>query len=838
MKEGPGPLTPRTPNRRLSRLCSTDSEFVESEGADETSPGESSADPGAFLTQLGEHIPIVSNGLQLMHELSGDQASLERARKKDPMGPNGYLTKAFEYVPIMNQVVQSVHEAQNDDQALQRARQADPIGTHGYITQVLEHVPIVSDGVMAVHKWNGHEAAAERARGYTLEKLLSKDGAITRVAELLPVSNLLAAAVHEMNGDGKRAVRALDLFQSWADVSTPDGALWQVAELLPGTDAVAFAMHFEGGHYAHALRSVTKVSWVNVEVEEVVLFIRFEKFGQLSAKRIEFGKVKVIPRQLSLVVGMSDLLTNFLRMDREGHRRVFTFDAEKRQKDQDLMQVTQELIKGLVEDILSRRMAYWKDMIPEYMDYLIELFNKHYLPSWRKESLAWRLCAPKALPPLSDKARQELQRSFPNVTVHSGILEPPDPISLKTASRLPELSSTASVTCFSMAAFCGLGSKVGLIACAAGVVAGAADASRAAMRKLARCVSDRNARVWKSAVLQPQPKSEYSPGDHSPQPSEPSETPRSPPSGPAADTADTRPASDEKRLSPELTGFSASSSSSSVATMRQIQEDLPFHFASGDYTFDPLTDFPRLPSPVPEEPAEEQSAKLEEAPEKGRQASKESTGSIKQPLPILAEGHESSSNSPTATDSLPPGGNRGVVLEIADFDVEQLDPLARQYLLDSVTPAWSCFPALGACLQQMRRRYLWHYLQEVLEPDCGHQPFVVEVHTDEYEVKLESYSFNLTLPAMRFALVFYVACDGPPRITRTLAALPDELVDNVLQSFGEQLTTWDLREFDPRFAGFTRAVHAKFDLEVSWSSPKTMRLLGRGLKSRLDLPGA
>lgn len=39
---------------------------------------------------------------------------------------------------------------------------------------------------MAFHRYHEDELAAERARGYSLERLLSKDGAITRVAELAP----------------------------------------------------------------------------------------------------------------------------------------------------------------------------------------------------------------------------------------------------------------------------------------------------------------------------------------------------------------------------------------------------------------------------------------------------------------------------------------------------------------------------------------------------------------------------------------------------------------------------------------------------------------------------
>ena len=91
------------------------------------------------------------------------------------------------------------------------------------------------------------DVAAERARGYSLERLLSRDGPITRVAELVPGSNLLAAGVHILNGDTERCARALNLFESWGELSGPDSSLWQVAELLPGADAVAFAMHLQGG---------------------------------------------------------------------------------------------------------------------------------------------------------------------------------------------------------------------------------------------------------------------------------------------------------------------------------------------------------------------------------------------------------------------------------------------------------------------------------------------------------------------------------------------------------------------------------------------------------------
>ena len=114
-----------------------------------------------------------------------------------------FFTHAAEYVPVINSIVQAVHQAGEDEESLQRARERNPIGSHGYLTKALEHIPIVSDGMVALHRYQGDGVAAERARGYSLEKLLSRDGAFTRVAELLPGSNLLAAWMHKMNGDSE-----------------------------------------------------------------------------------------------------------------------------------------------------------------------------------------------------------------------------------------------------------------------------------------------------------------------------------------------------------------------------------------------------------------------------------------------------------------------------------------------------------------------------------------------------------------------------------------------------------------------------------------------------------
>ena len=153
------------------------------------------------LARFGEHIPLVSSGIQLLHELAGNQEALERARKSDPLGRDGILVHSLEYVPVINSIMQTVHQAGEDDESLQRARERDPIGRHGYVTKALEHIPLVSDGIVAIHRHSGDDVAAERARGYSLQKLFGPDGAVTRAAELVPGLNFLPAGFHWMNGD-------------------------------------------------------------------------------------------------------------------------------------------------------------------------------------------------------------------------------------------------------------------------------------------------------------------------------------------------------------------------------------------------------------------------------------------------------------------------------------------------------------------------------------------------------------------------------------------------------------------------------------------------------------
>mmetsp|Transcript_106722 Transcript_106722/g.297031 ORF Transcript_106722/g.297031 Transcript_106722/m.297031 type:complete len:799 (+) Transcript_106722:60-2456(+) len=462
-----------------------------------------------IFARVAEYIPFVNGGLQRLHEFNGDEQALVRARRQNPIGPDGYITQVAEHIPLMNQVVQEMHRTTGEAEAFERARDRNPIGTNGLVTKVAEHIPLVSDGVMILHQLQGDDIAAERARAHTLQKLLSKDGAITRLAELLPVSNLFAAVVHEVNGNRAEAIRALDLVESWAQALQADGPFAKVAELLPGADALAFAMHVQNGYYAHAIRSITKTAWVNVEVGQVVLYVSCTDLAHLLAKDLEAINLEIIPRQLSLLVAMSDMLTNFLRIDREGHQRVFrtVVDIERfNATGPNTMELTKELLKAIIDEKMSRRIECFTAQVPAYAKWLVGVLNR-WIPIWRKRrSMLW-LLSPRSLPIMPPLLEEEFQKAVPSVKVCAEVFQPVEAIRLRRRHRWACLAEVATASsCLAAAGCCGLGAKAAGLACGAGLLACAVQLGRAATRLVMSWLNEWNAKCWANTTANPQPK--------------------------------------------------------------------------------------------------------------------------------------------------------------------------------------------------------------------------------------------------------------------------------------------------------------------------------------------
>jgi len=474
-----------------------------------------------LICQIGEHIPLLNNGIQALHVIAGDSKALDRAISQNPIGPDGYVTQAAEHLPLLNMVLQDLYETVGEAEALERARDRDPIGPHGLITKVAEHIPVLSDGIMAYHKLQGDEEAAERARGFTLQKLLSKDGTITKLAELLPAANLIAAAVHEVSGNRPEAIRALDLLESWNQALEADGPCARVAELVPGTDALAFAAHVRGGHYAQAIRSIAKTAWINVSAQRVKLLWNCTSLSQMQTLHIEAFGLEAAPMQLSLLAALSDLLASVIRTIRDQQnstprigRNLVQAEAalasaaasmEIEATSADAAALMGEVLSTMLDERIARRLDILRSNVPRYVQTLVANMNNKWVPIWRSRRTLFWLLLPPTLPALPTGLVQRIQEDVPYVTVHTGVLPPVEPVKLRRRCKLllPSISGTS--TCLACTGCLGLGVKA---MCAGFVVAAttaAAALALAATQKTVEFLDSLNAERWNRVTRTPQP---------------------------------------------------------------------------------------------------------------------------------------------------------------------------------------------------------------------------------------------------------------------------------------------------------------------------------------------
>eukprot|EP00930_Biecheleria_cincta_P037489 TRINITY_DN2573_c0_g1_i2.p1 TRINITY_DN2573_c0_g1~~TRINITY_DN2573_c0_g1_i2.p1 ORF type:complete len:663 (+),score=111.71 TRINITY_DN2573_c0_g1_i2:45-1991(+) len=271
-----------------------------------------------ILTRVGEHIPGVNNAIQELHKAAGQHDALRRAKKTDPLGSDGALTKLAERIPLVNQGVQELHHAAGNKESLARAKRRNPLGADGYITKIGEHIPGINDGIMALHIRAGRHDLAEQTKARTLQGMLSKDGVLTKLSELLPGSNLVAAAIHEAEGNKEEAARARDLVKNWKKAGSADGPLAKLAELLPAVDVVAFGLHLNAGNYAQALRSITKTSWVNMEISSVSIVIRTQSLKDLIVSHLFAESVDLSPFRASTMGGLYDIARHSLKLSKAG----------------------------------------------------------------------------------------------------------------------------------------------------------------------------------------------------------------------------------------------------------------------------------------------------------------------------------------------------------------------------------------------------------------------------------------------------------------------------------------------------------------------------------------
>lgn len=435
---------------------------------------------------------------------------------ENPFGANGILTHLGEHLPLVNQGIQEVHRNRGDTESFERAKSRNPVGADGVMTQVGEHIPLVADGIEAMHRMNCNENAAERARARTLPRLLSKDGAVTKVAELIPGTNIVAAMMHEMNGNHDEAVRALSIFDNWTQVGEPDGPLAKVAELFPGLDVVAFASHVSKKQYAQALRSITKTKWASIAVASVDLTITGATAGELGVPNSSIKGVEVEPKGLSLIVGMNDVFTKFLEFDEHGRVRPKKFQREVTPKNQqrhrgdqklEIVGVeTEELLANRVSDITQNIVRSIEEGIPNYVKWGIDAANEWMIPRWRRETWRyWLLLKSDGVPILGPEFNKAMQKAFSRGQI---VHKPIAPADLRV--RLPPLPKTNprrnrqdAVLCASTLGVAGCcGAKVATLACLGGVFAAAVSLRQWLQRLLYNASNQSNEECWEGAARQ------------------------------------------------------------------------------------------------------------------------------------------------------------------------------------------------------------------------------------------------------------------------------------------------------------------------------------------------
>jgi len=471
-----------------------------------------------FIFQIGERIPLLNNGIQALHELTGNSEALDRARSHNPIGTDGYVTQAAEHLPLLNMVLRELHKTAGEAKALERARVRDPIGPHGLITRVAEHIPVLSDGIMAYHHMQGHDEAAERARGFTLQQLLSKDGTFTKLAELLPAANLIAAAVHEVSGNRVEAMRALDLMESWGQALQADGPCARVAELVPGADALAFAAHIRGGHYAQAIRSITKTAWINISAQRVTLLYTCRSLSQMQTLHIEAFGVEAAPMQLSLLAALSDLLASVIRIIRYQQSSIPRLDSSLARPEAALsngmaIEVTSADAAALVAEVLStmlderiaRRLEILKSNVPRYMQTLVANMNNKWFPIWRSRRTLFWLLLPPSMPALPTGLVQQIQEDAPYVTLHTGVLPTVEATKLRKRCKLLLPSVSGASTCLAATGCLGLGVKAMCTGFILAAATAAAALALAATQKTVEFLDSLNSERWDKVTRMPQP---------------------------------------------------------------------------------------------------------------------------------------------------------------------------------------------------------------------------------------------------------------------------------------------------------------------------------------------
>lgn len=445
---------------------------------------------------------------------SSRRAPKVQAKGSSLFGSNGRITRVMEFIPFVNNGLQMLHRTVGNRDALERARCRNPIGAHGFLTKAGERIPVLADGIRALHKMHGQAEAAERSRAFSLEKLLSQDGAVNKVAKLLPGSNLVSAAVLELYGNHDEAMRALDIVRQWQEAGQADGALAKIAETIPGVDIIAFALHMNAGCYAQALRSITRTRWVDVTASKICFDFDLRSLRQFHVMSISAKDFDLRPTASTIGGGLVDICRNLLEVDDKGAQRHFR--QGRSSITTSLRTRAQDSVRLGINDCLTDLVRYQLDQaqVKAFLEDSRRLANASLREYRAASSFLMRLVLPEELPPLSTKMVKVVQRALSDLKGEHKPFRKPTAAALSSRGRAlpkdePRIDVATFSSCLSMVGFLTAGAHVAAAICGTmGCFSGLAQMSRAVRRRtdvLVPALNESNTKAWRAVSRQPEP---------------------------------------------------------------------------------------------------------------------------------------------------------------------------------------------------------------------------------------------------------------------------------------------------------------------------------------------
>lgn len=191
----------------------------------------------------------------------------------------------------------------------------------------------------------------------------------------------------------------------------------------------------------------------------------------------------------------------------------------------------------------------------------------------------------------------------------------------------------------------------------------------------------------------------------------------------------------------------------------------------------------------------------------------------------------------SATSSSPSeAGPGGIVVELPEQHLELLEPLARDYLLEQLFPGRCCRCAVE-WLEPGLRRWIAGAFQ-----DEAAVPLLVERRMKEHVVPImENAEEFLWIPRVPVLLQLDLNPLGTGAgcgtlVRRARVAISDQELKSLIDAVTEQVVRWDLRELDPRLAGFTQPVRVDFKFHLHWPCAGKLEAAVSDFKLDLHLP--